>query len=180
MTWCPLKAKPVTRAFREVQRCPNEPLKAEKKCRTPKVVRNKDDLSERKISRSKLNRKKRGRQKMSSSFFRRVFVTVARSFLGLVLCRNKHKRAMTAQTFHRRGSLPGLRGPIWAWFVYGKTAKANAPRHRAFVSSQKIKFHHKFVSVWIKRVFVFECKANANNFDNFADIACVWARNMLK
>ena len=72
------------------------------------------------------------------------------------------------------------RGPIWAWFVYGKTAKANAPRHRAFVSSQKIQFHHKFVSVWIKRVFVFECEANANNFDNFADIACVWARNMLK
>ena len=73
-----------------------------------------------------------------------------------------------------------LRGRIFAWFVCGNTAIANAPRHRACVSSQKMMFHHKFVSVWIKRVFVFECKANANNFDNFADIACVWARNMLK
>ena len=55
------------------------------------------DLSERKISRSKLNRKKRGRQKMSSSFFRRVFVTVARSNLWLGLCPNKYKHAMTAR-----------------------------------------------------------------------------------
>ena len=61
---------------------PKRAAQSDEKCRTPKVVRNKDDLSERKISRSKLNRKKRGRQKMSSSFFRRVFVTVARSFLA--------------------------------------------------------------------------------------------------
>ncbi|HIU97088.1 MAG TPA: hypothetical protein IAB15_01200 [Candidatus Ornithoclostridium faecigallinarum] len=82
--------------------------------------------------------------------------------------------------FTAGAACPACAGRFWAWFVYGKTTKANAPRHRAFVSSQKIKFHHKFVSVWIKRIFVFLSEAIANNFDNFADIACVWARNMLK
>ena len=167
---------------------PKRASQSGEKCRTPKVVRNKDDLSERKISRSKLNRKKRGRQKMSSSFFRRVFVTVARSFLGSVLCRYNYKRAVIerfhnvaegnisrlrdAQAFHAAVkrppyfmfarsadiSPPGTACPacavcFGAWFVYGKTAKANAPRHRVFVASPKILFHHKYASVWIKRIF---------------------------
>ena len=34
---------------------------------------------------------------MSSFVFRRFFLPVARSNLGLVLCRNKYKRAMTAR-----------------------------------------------------------------------------------
>ena len=58
---------------------PKRAAQSDEKCRTPKVVRNKDDLSERKISRSKLNRKKRT-AKLSSSFFRLVFLTAARSF----------------------------------------------------------------------------------------------------
>ena len=47
---------------------------------------------------------------MSSSFFRRVFVTVARSILGLFLCRNKYKRAITARFLSvAKGNISRLR-----------------------------------------------------------------------
>ena len=68
-------------------------------------------------------------------------------FLGLVLCCNKYKRAMTArfrnvaegnisclrdaQTFHRRGSLPGLRCLFWGLFLCrNKDKRAMTARFR--------------------------------------------------
>ena len=88
---------------------PKRAAQSDEKFRTPKVVRNKDDLSERKISRSKLNRKKRGRQKMSSSFFRRVFVTVARSFLAWYNNRQARSSSIIGLlTCARRGLIWGL------------------------------------------------------------------------
>ena len=88
-----------TRAFREVQRCPNEPLKA---------ARSAAPQSERGTKMTRLRAKSQRQNcfapannadgKTPSVFFVGLPSPRLRGlFLGLVLCRNKYKRAMTAR-----------------------------------------------------------------------------------
>ena len=98
MTWCPLKAKPVTRAFREVQRCPNEPLKAAKRA-APQSERGtkKTRLRAKFLAQNCYAPTNKRQQKMLSFFVGLSSPRLRGHFFGLVLCRNKYKRAMTAR-----------------------------------------------------------------------------------
>ena len=108
-----------TRAFREVQRCPNEPLKAAKRA-APQSERGtkKTRLRAKFLAQNCYAPTNKRQQKMLSFFVGLPSPRLRGLFLGLVLCRNKYKRAMTArfrnvakgnisrlreaQTFHRR------------------------------------------------------------------------------
>ena len=93
MTWCPLKAKPVTRAFREVQRCPNEPLKAARRA-APQSERGTKMtcLRAKFLAQNCYAPTNKRQQKNAVVFCRLALAPLARSDLGLVLCRNKYKR----------------------------------------------------------------------------------------
>ena len=78
-------------------------------CRAAKRARNKEDSSARKISSSKLLRTdKMSRQKMPSQFVGLPSPRLRGHFLGVVLCRNKYKRAITAR-FRNVGNISRLR-----------------------------------------------------------------------
>ena len=62
---------------------PKRAAQSDEKCRTPKVVRNKNDLSERKISRSKLNRKQED-GKNCRPFLSAQFIARCAVFIGWV------------------------------------------------------------------------------------------------
>ena len=88
-----------TRAFREVQRCPNEPLKAAKRAAPQSERGTKNARDDSALP-----------QRCQGQHF-----TLARC---ASISRGGQTTAVfhvcaTAQTFHRRGSLPGLRGLIW-------------------------------------------------------------------
>ena len=99
MTWCPLKAKPVTRAFREVQRCPNEPLKAAKRA-APQSERGtkKTRLRAKFLAQNCYAPTNKRQQKNAVVFCRLVLTLLARSFFWLGSMRGRGERL----TLHAR------------------------------------------------------------------------------
>ena len=87
-----------TRAFREVQRCPNEPLKAAKRA-APQSERGtkKTRLRAKFLAQNCYAPTNKRQQKNAVVFVGLPSPRLRGLFLGLILCRNKYKRAMTAR-----------------------------------------------------------------------------------
>ena len=87
-----------TRAFREVQRCPNEPLKAAKRA-APQSERGttKTRLRVKFLAQNCYAPTNKRQQKMLSFFVGLSSPRLRGLFLGVVLCRYKYKRAVIAR-----------------------------------------------------------------------------------